>query len=96
MPGNISDPAMASVRHHHHNDLAVGDGGAPNLQKLVQHYGGYHRIPGAEWTKYDAGLATCWQRLRRLHEPVGKFPGTRAGAPTTSRLWLPHGHNGED
>ena len=68
----------------------MGDNRYPDLQNLVRQYGGYWKIPTDEWIKYDAEVGAIWERLRRLHSPTGKFPGTRADYPTTtSRLWEP-------
>jgi hypothetical protein len=47
----------------------IGDGGAPNLQALVEQFDGYHLIPPEAWAQYDAELGIAWQRLMRLHKP---------------------------
>ena len=49
-------------------DLSLGDGGAPDLQELVEKYKGYANIPQDEWTRYDAELEHSWRRLRHLHK----------------------------
>ena len=33
---------------------------APDLQELVEHYGGYHLIPAWAWEQYDHRMA-AWQ-----------------------------------
>ena len=40
---------------------------APDLQDLVQRYGGYHRVPADAWAQFDLDIAD-WQarRIRRL------------------------------
>lgn len=62
-------PAAAQVRRE--EGSVTGDGGAPDLQKLVEKYGGYLKIPDDEWTKYNAQLTNAQKRLRVLHRQKG-------------------------
>ncbi len=41
---------------------------APDLQKLVQRYGGYLNIPPEEWHMYDLRLRACNDYLAKLHK----------------------------
>ena len=49
-------------------DMSLGDGGGPDLQKLVAQYGGYQKIPREEWIRYDAELEDARQRLIIFHK----------------------------
>jgi hypothetical protein len=54
----------------------------PNLQKLVEKYGGYDRIPPEVWTKYDAALKR-WQQAINAGDHwfgSGVTDGTRGAA----------------
>jgi hypothetical protein len=37
----------------------------PDLQQLVERYGGYSRVPPEAWAKIDAAMA-AWERRRRV------------------------------
>jgi hypothetical protein len=39
-------------------------GACPDLQELVQRWGGYDRIPPEAWSEYDLALAE-WRNMRR-------------------------------
>jgi hypothetical protein len=43
----------------------------PDLQALVERFGGYNRIPDWGWAEYDAELAEAKARLRELHQATG-------------------------
>ena len=44
----------------------TGDVPAPDLHELIEHHGGYDKIPPEAWTEYDRALAD-WQERRRFH-----------------------------
>jgi len=54
----------------------TGDVPAPDLHELIEHHGGYDKIPPEAWTEYDRALAD-WQERRRFH--LGRSDPNRAG-----------------
>jgi hypothetical protein len=63
---------------------------APDLQKLVERFGGYDRITPEAWAEHDAAMAQ-WHIDRRLHTAGNYFEGRKPEAkskpkPTRRRL----------
>jgi hypothetical protein len=71
-PMNTNARALATANTDGLDDLSLpfGDGGAPDLQRMVRCCGGYPRIPVEAWAEHDRLLAACHARLARLHKVV--------------------------
>ena len=63
--------------HPRGNDIVMP--ATPDLQALVDQYGGYHRIPNEAWAKHNNQMATAWVWLAMRHIPKeSRKPGKRA------------------
>ncbi len=56
-------------------DYDSGWSGAPDLQKLVEQYGGYEKIPSTAWQAYDRELGQAQRRLASVHKKVRQQVG---------------------
>jgi hypothetical protein len=68
-PEWLRDEAAASA------PSSVGDGGAPDLQKLIAQYGGYSLIPPQAWADFDEKMLFVRQQLWRHHAATGNGKG---------------------